>query len=209
MSLSIKEAANRLGVTTVRVHGLLNEGKLSLEQEPLVYGGRPLKAVTEESVEAYLAARTARANDLAQRKEAKEKGEVSTARGGGNRHIRKVAKQYILTLLPSEVAEIEELGIDIRPKHGHPITGLAEPAEPITATREDVEKIYATAAQHERDLDRDEEFMADDDEDLLAENDDLVENREGFEQAAEEQLDQEEYDSEGRYIPYNERVKEA
>lgn len=202
MSYTIKEAANKLGVTTVRIHGLLGDGRLTLSPEPREIGGRFVKTITVESIDAYLKARETRSEELAQRK-------LDKSARATNPRVPSGSKQYILTLSVDEATTLVSEGYVIRPRHQSASARLEAPAlSPVDETVE---------------LGREEEFMADDDEDLLAAGVELAtgdtnthgdvalpdeQEQRRFvirDEAAELLEADDQYDANGNYIPYNER----
>lgn len=88
-TMTISQAAAKLNVTTVRVHGLIKDGKLVVSEQPINQGGKFVKGLTVESVEKYLANRKAQA--------------------GSNG-----TRQYILSLSAEQVAELQAAGYELK-----------------------------------------------------------------------------------------------
>jgi len=120
---TIKDTADLLGVTTVRVHGLISSGKLKLTAQPLSVQGRFVKAVTDESIELFLAERKRRAAEVTRNKTFKEK-KAAEPRDG--------RKQYILVLTSGEIAELMEQvpELNLRPRFAKNARGATGP-EPL------------------------------------------------------------------------------
>lgn len=88
-ALTIAQTAQKLNVTTVRVHGLIKAGKLQVAEQPVQQGTRFVAAITEASIEKLLADR-------------KERG---TSNG---------SRQYILNLTPEQVEELQAAGYELK-----------------------------------------------------------------------------------------------
>lgn len=88
-TMTISDAAKELNVTTVRIHGLLSDGKLVLAEQPIKKGEKFVKAVTVESINKYAETRKAGTNGT---------------------------RQYILSLDADQVAELEKAGYSLKPR---------------------------------------------------------------------------------------------
>jgi hypothetical protein len=148
---TVAETAAILNVTTVRVHGLCQAGKLRRAEEPITRGGRHLMAITAESIEAYHRTREVRSTELADRKALLAAGESRP------RVARGLRKQYILELTPAELALIsDELpDLAIRPRYTTKVAptpeaekvGAAEVAEAANTTEEQANDQALAAAR--------------------------------------------------------------
>lgn len=88
-TFSISDTATMLNVSTVRVHGLIQAGKLQLAANPIQKGEKFVKAVTAESIEA-----------LQQGRQARQEG----------------SRQYILTLTAEQAAKLQDEGYAVKPR---------------------------------------------------------------------------------------------
>lgn len=86
---SISDTATMLNVSTVRVHGLLADGKLKLAADPIQKGEKFVKAVTVESIQALQASRKDRAEG---------------------------SRQYILTLTAEQAEQLKAQGFEVKPR---------------------------------------------------------------------------------------------
>jgi hypothetical protein len=111
-AFTIKETSDMLGISTVRVHGLVAAGKLALSEQPLVIAGRFVKAITIDSIAVYKQQRKQRDEEVARNKQARAEKEKKAAEPRDGR------KQYILTLSPEEIAELnyQMPGLELRPR---------------------------------------------------------------------------------------------
>lgn len=145
---TISEAASALNVTTVRIHGLLRDGQLILSETPKQVGGRFVKAITHDSIQEYLIKRVTRSEKLAERKAAKME-----AQQAAESRPRKEGKQYILRLEPDEVAKVEALGIDLRPRYSR-TAALSRDVGPDGITTDDMEPLDAIEDANQLELHR-------------------------------------------------------